>query len=73
MIALNIVLMLAVMVGIVSLLAWAIVSDRKRHRSAVGETSPAEAPLHNRTMPRGHRDRPRAPQSRRRVPRSSPA
>jgi hypothetical protein len=52
MIALNIVLMTAVVVGIVSLLAWAIVSDRRSHRAAGGELSPELAPLtQNLEMP----------------------
>jgi hypothetical protein len=46
MIALNILLMAAVVVGIVSLLAWAIVSDRKSQRAAGGELHPSAAPLH---------------------------
>ena len=80
MIVLNIVLMLTVVAAIVSLLAWAIVSDRKSHRTSGGELSPAEAPLHrDLTMPpelrRGRHAAPRssAPQGRRRVPSSSPA
>jgi hypothetical protein len=53
MIALNIVLMTAVVVGIVSLLGWAIVSDRRSKRAAGGQLSPAVAPLaHNLEMPR---------------------
>lgn len=53
MIALNIALMLAAVIGIVSLLAGAIVSDRRSHRSAGGEVAPAQAPLHrDLTMPR---------------------
>jgi hypothetical protein len=53
MIALNIVLMTAVVVGIVSLLAWAIVSDRRSNRAAGGELAPAVAPLtQNLEMPR---------------------
>ncbi|MGH2835688.1 MAG: hypothetical protein ACRDKD_05695 [Solirubrobacteraceae bacterium] len=45
--------MTAVVVGIVSLLAWAIVSDRHSKRTAGGELSPAVAPLHrNLVMPR---------------------
>lgn len=59
MIALNIILMTAVVVGIVSLLAWAIVSDRHSKRTAGGEVAPAEAPLsQNLVMPhelRAHR------------------
>ena len=52
MIALNIILMAAVSLGIVSLLAWAIVSDRRSKRAAGGELSPATAPLHhNLVMP----------------------
>ena len=72
MIALNIVLMTAVTVGIVSLLSWAIVADRRSRRAAGGELSPAAAPLHrDLTMPRElrtHRDgRAHAPRSGRRV------
>jgi hypothetical protein len=53
MIALNIVLMTTVVVGIVSLLAWAIVSDRRSRRAAGGELPPEVAPLtHNLVMPR---------------------
>jgi hypothetical protein len=53
MVALNIVLMTAVVVGIVSLLAWAIVSDRRSRRAAGGELAPETAPLtHNLVMPR---------------------
>jgi hypothetical protein len=59
MIALNIILMTAVVVGIVSLLTWAIVSDRRSHRAAGGELAPAVAPLHhNLVLPhelRAHR------------------
>jgi hypothetical protein len=64
MIALNIGLMTAVVVGVVSLLAWAVVTDRRTRRAAGGEISPAQAPLHhNLTMPhelRGRRARPHA-------------
>jgi hypothetical protein len=69
MIALNIVLMTAVVVGIVSLLAWAIVSDRRSKRTAGGVIPPEVAPLtHNLEMPRelrtphrsGHSHAPRA-------------
>lgn len=53
MIALNIVLMTAVVVGIVSLLTWAIVSDRHSKRAAGGELPVAVAPLaQNLEMPR---------------------
>jgi hypothetical protein len=53
MIALNLILMTTVVVGIVSLLSWAIVSDRRSRRAAGGELSPATAPLHrNLVMPR---------------------
>jgi hypothetical protein len=53
MIVLNIVLMTAVVVGIVSLLAWAIVSDRRGQRAAGGEVPPEVAPLHrNLELPR---------------------
>ncbi len=68
MIALNIVLMIAVVVGIVSLLAWAIVSDRRSRRTAGGEVPRELAPLHrNLEMPRelrshrGGRTRPERP------------
>jgi hypothetical protein len=71
MIALNILLMLAVVVGIVSLLAWAVTSDRKSYRTAGGEISPAEAPLHrNLTMPHELRARRARPQA---APRRRPA
>jgi hypothetical protein len=53
MIALNLILMTTVAVGIVSLLSWAIVSDRRSKRAAGGELAPAVAPLHrNLVMPR---------------------
>jgi hypothetical protein len=53
MIALNITLMTLVVVGIVSLLAWAITSDRRTKRAAGGELAPSAAPLHrNLVMPR---------------------
>jgi hypothetical protein len=53
MIALNIVLMTAVVVGIVSLLAWAIVSDRRSKRTAGGVIPSEVAPLtRNLEMPR---------------------
>ena len=53
MIALNIVLMTAVAVGIVSLLAWAIVSDRRSRRTAGGKVPREVAPLsRNLEMPR---------------------
>jgi hypothetical protein len=60
MIALNLILMTTVLVGIVSLLSWAMVSDRRSKRAAGGALSPAVAPLHrNLVMPRelrAHRD-----------------
>lgn len=71
MIALNIVLMAAVVVGIVSLLGWAIVSDRRSQRAAGGELSPQVAPLtHNLEMPQDlrrehHAGRTHAPRGRR--------
>jgi hypothetical protein len=77
MIALNIVLMTAVVVGIVSLLAWAIVSDRRSKRTAGGELSPAVAPLtHNLEMPHELRTahtsgRSHAPRTRRPATRST--
>jgi hypothetical protein len=53
MIALNLILMTTVAVGIVSVLSWAIVSDRRSKRAAGGELSPDIAPLHrNLVMPR---------------------
>jgi hypothetical protein len=77
MIALNIVLMTAVVVGIVSLLASAIVSDRRSKRAAGGELSPAIAPLtRNLEMPHElrtpHRSgRSHAPRTRRPVTRAT--
>lgn len=69
MIALNIVLMTAVIVGIVSLLGWAIVADRRSDRTAGGGLSPTQAPLHrDLTMPRElrvHHGRQHAPRGRR--------
>lgn len=77
MIALNIVLMAAVVIGIVSLLAWAVVTDRKTFRAAGGELPPATAPLsRNLEMPRelrSHARRTHGQRSRRRVPGSSVA
>jgi hypothetical protein len=79
MIALNIVLMTAVLVGIVSLLAWAIVSDRHSKRTAGAELSHAVAPLaQNLEMPHElrapHRaGRSHAPLGRRPVTRSTTA
>lgn len=71
MIALNIVLMAAVVIGIVSLLAWAVVTDRKTFRAAGGEVPPSEAPFsRNLEMPRelrGHGRRSHAPKARRRA------
>jgi hypothetical protein len=53
MIALNIVLMTTVIVGIVSLLAWAIVSDRRSKRAAGAMIPRGVAPLtQNLEMPR---------------------
>jgi hypothetical protein len=53
MIVLNIVLMTAVVIGIVSLLAWVIVSDRRSRRTAGGEIPVESAPLsRNLEMPR---------------------
>lgn len=77
MIALNIVLMTAVVVGIVSLLAWAIVSDRHSKRAAGGELPVAVAPLaQNLEMPRELRSAHRAgrghtPRTRRPITRSA--
>ena len=70
MIALNIVLMTAVVVGLVSLLAWAIVSDRRSKRTAGGEIPVESAPLsRNLEMPRElrtrHSARPRPAHARR--------
>jgi hypothetical protein len=79
MIALNIVLMTAVVVGIVSLLAWAIVSDRRSQRAAGGVIPPEVAPLtQNLEMPRElrtpHRGvRAHAPRTRRPATRSTTA
>lgn len=75
MIALNIVLMTAVVIGIVSLLAWAIVSDRRSKRAAGGEVPVELAPLRrNLEMPRElhahHGARPRPARSRRGAERS---
>lgn len=56
MIALNLILMTTVIVGIVSLLSWAIVSDRRSKRAAGGAVPPANAPLQrNLMMPRSLR------------------
>ena len=76
MIALNIVLMTAVVVGIVSLLGWAIVSDRHSKRAAGGEVPVEAAPLSaNLEMPRElrtHRSaRPRPARVRRGAERST--
>lgn len=78
MIALNIVLMTAVVVGLVSLLAWAIVSDRRSKRTAGGEVPVELAPLsRNLEMPRElhtHRTaRPRPARPRRATERSTAA
>jgi hypothetical protein len=63
MIALNIILMTTVTLGIVSLLSWAIISDRRSKRTAGGKLTPATAPLrHNLVMPhelRVHRGTPK--------------
>ena len=48
MIAVNIILMTVVAIGILSLLAWAIVSDRRSKRAAGGVS--AAAPLHHNLM-----------------------
>lgn len=69
MIAINIILMTAVVVGIVSLLAGAIVSDRRSHRAAGGEVPPSMAPLsRNLEMP-GELRSPRHDGRRRQAPR----
>lgn len=77
MIALNIALMTAVVVALVGLLAWAVVTDRRTHRTAGGELPPSAAPLtRNLEMPRelrAHGGRTHAPRARRRVPGSSMA
>ena len=74
MFALDAVRMAIVVIGLVSLLAWAIVSDRRSRRTAGGKVSPADAPLHrNLEMPRelrAHSGRTHAPRTRR-SPRSS--
>ncbi len=52
MIALNLILMTAVVVGVVSLLGRAVVSDRRSHRAAGAGLSTAGTPLHrNLVMP----------------------
>jgi hypothetical protein len=64
MVALNVVLMAAVIVAIAGVLAWAIIGDRRSKRA----TSRSDAPLHeNLTMPRDLRSDPmvRAPSRRR--------
>lgn len=70
MIALNIVLMTAVAVGIVSLLTGAIVSDRRSHRAGAS-IRPVATPLsHDLVMPRdlrAHAARTHASSPRRRV------
>ncbi len=59
MIAINIVLMSLVAVASVSLLSWAIVSDRRSHRTAGGNAPPSTTPLHrNLVMPDELRSRP---------------
>ena len=80
MIAVNIALMAMVVVSLVSLLAWAIVSDRRSIRAAGGEAPPPEKPLHhNLVMPhelRSHRHtggRTHAPKTRTRAYDSSTA
>jgi hypothetical protein len=59
MIVLNLILMTTVIAGIVSLLTWAIVSDRRSKRAGGGELAPPTARLHhNLVMPhelRAHR------------------
>ncbi|HEX3618363.1 MAG TPA: hypothetical protein VHU61_17590 [Solirubrobacteraceae bacterium] len=53
MIALNVLLMVVVVVLIASVLAWAIISDRRSKRARGGAVSPSDAPLHrNLVMPR---------------------
>ena len=79
MIALNILLMITVVVGIVSLLGWAIVSDRRSTRAAGGVIPPEVASLtQNLEMPRelrtDHRaGRAHAPRARRPAARSTTA
>ena len=59
MIAINIVLMSLVATTVVSLLSWAVVSDRRSERTAGGEAPPTPAPLHrNLVMPEELRSRP---------------
>ncbi len=59
MLAINIVLMSLIAIAIVSPLSWAIVSDRRSHRTAGGEAPPTPAPLHrNLVMPEELRSRP---------------
>jgi hypothetical protein len=56
MVALNVVLMAAVILVIACALAGAIVSDRRSKRAAGGAVPPTDAPLHrNLMMPRGLR------------------
>jgi hypothetical protein len=54
-IALNVVLITAVILLLAGLLAWAIVSDRNSKRAAGGGIPQSDAPLHrNLVMPRRH-------------------
>ena len=58
MVALNVVLMAAVILIIACVLAWAIVSDRRSKRAAGGATPPSDASLQeNLVMPRELRTR----------------
>lgn len=50
MIALNAVLMTLVLVGIVSMLAWAIVSDRRSKRAAGNALDTVATPLHHNLL-----------------------
>ena len=73
MIALNITLMTIVTVGIVSLLGWAIVSDRRSKRTAGSQSSPATGQLReNLVMPHELRVH-RAPKTHTARPRQTPA
>ncbi len=69
MVALNVVLMAAVILAIAAALTWAIVSDRRSKRAEVS----SDAPLHeNLTMPRELRARRMVRRSGRRRPTSRP-
>lgn len=50
MVALNVVLMAAIVVLLAGGLAWAIVRDRRSKRASGGATHPSEAPLSDNLM-----------------------